>query len=71
MDFTGREVVVTGGTGALGRAVVAAAVIAIACGPFTGIHWDQVLLLGLLLAASESTATLLSIESGRGNGANL
>jgi HD superfamily phosphohydrolase YqeK len=44
-------------------AVVAAAVLAVARGPFTGIQWDEVLMLGLLLAASESTATLLSTRS--------
>ena len=44
-------------------AVVAAAVLVVARGPFTGIQWDEVLLLGLLLVASESTATLLSTNS--------
>jgi HD domain len=44
-------------------AVIAAAAIAVARGPFTGIHWSQVAALGLLLAACESTATLLSHRS--------
>jgi HD superfamily phosphohydrolase YqeK len=44
-------------------AVVAAAALAVAHGPFAGIRWDEVLLLGLLLIASESTATLLSTRS--------
>jgi hypothetical protein len=44
-------------------AVVAVAVLAVARGPFTGIHWDEVLTLGLLLIASESSATLLSTRS--------
>jgi hypothetical protein len=44
-------------------AVVAAAVLAVARGPFTGIQWDEVLLLGLLFVASESTATLLNTRS--------
>jgi HD domain len=44
-------------------AVIAAAAVAVARGPFTGIHWSQVVALGLLLAACESTATLLSQRS--------
>lgn len=40
-------------------AVLAAAVFVVARGPFAGIRWDQVLALGLLLIACESTATLL------------
>jgi HD superfamily phosphohydrolase YqeK len=44
-------------------AVVAAAVLAVARGPFTGIQWDEVLMLGLLYIASESTATLLNRRS--------
>jgi HD superfamily phosphohydrolase YqeK len=44
-------------------AVDAAAVFAVAHGPFTGVRWDVVLTLGLLLVASESTATLLSTRS--------
>ncbi len=41
-------------------AVIAAAAVAIALGPFSGIRWDQVAALGVLLVACESTATLLS-----------
>jgi len=44
-------------------AVIAAAAIAIARGPFTGIQWDIVLALGLLLVACESSATLLNSRS--------
>jgi HD superfamily phosphohydrolase YqeK len=44
-------------------AVTAVAAVAVARGPFTGIHWNAVLALGLLLMASESTATLLSTRS--------
>jgi HD domain len=44
-------------------AVIAAAAIAVARGPFTGIRWDQVAALGLLLIACESTATLLRSRS--------
>ncbi len=44
-------------------AVIAAAAVAIARGPFAGIHWDQVAALGLLLVACESTATLLNSRS--------
>jgi hypothetical protein len=41
-------------------AVIAAAAVAVARGPFSGVDWTQVVALGLLLAACESTATLLS-----------
>jgi HD superfamily phosphohydrolase YqeK len=41
-------------------AVIAAAVIVIAAGPFTMLHWKQVLALGLLLVACESAATLVN-----------
>jgi hypothetical protein len=44
-------------------AVIAAAAVAVARGPFTGVHWTQLVALGLLLAACESTATLLSQRS--------
>jgi hypothetical protein len=44
-------------------AVIAAAAVAVAWGPFSGIHWDQVAALGLLLIACESTATLLNSRS--------
>jgi len=44
-------------------AVVAAAVAAVAHGPFTGIHWNQVAVLGLLLIACESIATVLKSRS--------
>jgi hypothetical protein len=44
-------------------AVVAIAAIAIARGPFSGIQWNQVAVLGLLLAACESSATLLNSRS--------
>ena len=40
-------------------AVVIAAAVVVARGPFGGIDWAQVITLGLLLAASESSATLL------------
>ncbi len=40
--------------------VVAAAAFAVVRGPFSGIQWDQVVALGLLLVACESTATLLN-----------
>jgi HD domain len=40
-------------------AVVIAAAVVVARGPFGGIDWAEVITLGLLLAASESTATLL------------
>jgi len=39
--------------------VVAAAAILIALGPFTGIRWSDVVVLGLLVIVCESTATLL------------
>jgi HD domain len=44
-------------------AVMAAAAIAVAWGPFTGIQWAVVAALGLLLVACESTATLLNSRS--------
>lgn len=44
-------------------AVVIAAVAVVARGPFGGIDWAQVITLGVLLAASESTATLLESRS--------
>ena len=44
-------------------AVIAAAVFVVARGPFAGIRWDQVVALGLLLVACESTATLLNSRS--------
>ena len=44
-------------------AVVAIAAIAIARGPFSGIQSSQVAVLGLLLAACESSATLLNSRS--------
>jgi hypothetical protein len=40
--------------------IVVAAVAVIAIGPFTGLQWDQVAALGLLLVACESSATLLN-----------
>ena len=43
--------------------VIAAAVIVVARGPFTGIHWQQVAVLGLLLVACESIATVLKSRS--------
>jgi hypothetical protein len=44
-------------------AVIIAAALPIARGPFAGINWTAVITLGLLLAASESTATLLESRS--------
>ncbi|HEX4832359.1 MAG TPA: HD-GYP domain-containing protein [Trebonia sp.] len=44
-------------------AVVTAATVVVACGPYGGVDWAQVITLGLLLAASESTATLLRSRS--------
>ena len=44
-------------------AVVTVAAIAVARGPFSGIQWSQVAVLGLLLAACESSATLLNSRS--------
>ncbi len=44
-------------------AVVIAAAALVARGPFGGIDWAEVITLGLLLAASESTATLLRSRS--------
>jgi hypothetical protein len=41
-------------------AVIIAAVIVIAAGPFTGLNWSQMAALGLLLIACESSATLLN-----------
>jgi hypothetical protein len=41
-------------------AVIAAAVIVLAAGPFTGLNWSQIAVLGVLLVACESTATLVS-----------
>jgi hypothetical protein len=41
-------------------AAIAAAVIVVARGPFTGLDWDQIGVLGLLLVACESSATLLN-----------
>jgi hypothetical protein len=41
-------------------AVVVAAVIVIASGPFTGLNWTQIGVLGLLLIACESSATVLN-----------
>jgi HD domain len=43
--------------------VIAAAVIVVARGPFTGIRWEQVGVLGLLLIACESIATVLKSRS--------
>jgi len=43
--------------------VVAAAVAVIARGPFTGIDWSQVIVLGLLVVACESIATVLKSRS--------
>jgi hypothetical protein len=43
--------------------VVVAAVVVTARGPFTGINWTAVITLGVLLAASESSATLLQARS--------
>ncbi len=44
-------------------AVIAAAVVAIARGPFAGIDWTQVVVLGLLVVACESIATVLKSRS--------
>ena len=44
-------------------AVVGAAAIVVALGPFSGIRWDQVVALGLLLIVSESMATVLKSRS--------
>jgi HD domain len=44
-------------------AVIAAAAFVVARGPFDGIDWGQVVALGLLLVACESTATLLNSRS--------
>jgi len=44
-------------------AVVVAAAVAVTFGPFAGINWTAVITLGLLVAASESTATLLESRS--------
>jgi hypothetical protein len=44
-------------------AVVFAAGVVVTLGPFAGINWTAVITLGLLLAASESTATLLESRS--------
>jgi len=41
-------------------AVIAAAVIVVARGPYTGLNWGQIGVLGLLLVACESSATLLN-----------
>jgi len=41
-------------------AVLAAAVVVLAKGPFTGLNWSQIGVLGLLLVACESSATLLN-----------
>jgi hypothetical protein len=41
-------------------AVVAAAAVVVAVGPFGGLEWSQVGVLGLLLVACESSATLLN-----------
>ena len=41
-------------------AVIAAAVIVVAKGPYTGLNWGQIGVLGLLLVACESSATLLN-----------
>ncbi|HEY0937810.1 MAG TPA: HD-GYP domain-containing protein [Trebonia sp.] len=41
-------------------AVTAAAVVVLAAGPFTSLHWSQVAVLGLLVVACESAATLVS-----------
>jgi HD superfamily phosphohydrolase YqeK len=41
-------------------AVIAAAVVVLAAGPYHGLNWSQVAVLGLLLAACESCATLVS-----------
>jgi hypothetical protein len=44
-------------------AVIAAATVLVARGPFDGMRWDEVLVLGALVVASESTATLVSSRS--------
>jgi hypothetical protein len=44
-------------------AVIIAAAVEVACGPYRGIHWAAVITLGLLLAAAESSATLLRSRS--------
>ena len=44
-------------------AVIFAAAVIVARGPLGGINWTAVVTLGLLLAASESTATLLESRS--------
>jgi hypothetical protein len=44
-------------------AVIAAAVVVIARGPFAGIDWAQVEVLGLLVVACESIATVLKSRS--------
>jgi hypothetical protein len=44
-------------------AVVIAAVVVVACGPYGKVPWPPVITLGLLLAASESTATRLRSRS--------
>ncbi|MGH3251338.1 MAG: HD-GYP domain-containing protein [Trebonia sp.] len=41
-------------------AVIAAAVIVVAVGPYSGLNWSQIAVLGLLLVACESSATLLN-----------
>ena len=41
-------------------AVIVAAVIVVAKGPYTGLNWGQIGALGLLLIACESSATLLN-----------
>jgi HD domain len=41
-------------------AVIAAGVIVLAAGPYTSLNWSQVAVLGLLLVACESAATLVS-----------
>jgi HD superfamily phosphohydrolase YqeK len=41
-------------------AVIAAAVIVLAKGPYAGLNWSQIAVLGLLLVACESSATLLN-----------
>jgi hypothetical protein len=41
-------------------AVIAAAVIVVASGPFTGLNWSQLAVLGVLLVACESSATRVS-----------
>jgi hypothetical protein len=43
--------------------VVVAAAVLVARGPYSMVHWPQVITLGLLLAASESTATRLGSRS--------